>query len=303
MQQLISVILSTYNEETPFIEESVNSILHQTHENLELILINDNPQREDLHALLSRYAQQDSRVNYVINPENLGLVGSLNKGIGLARGEYIARMDADDISDGTRLEKQLAYLQEHQLDLVGACITKIDEQGQTIGVLDLPVKEKNIRHYLKWGSCLLHPTWLCRKSLYTALGGYRNIAGAEDYDFVLRAVLSGHRVGNVDQRLLRYRIRESSISVSNSARQQLTANLLAKEYAHARVCGEQAIAEMYRSEKYARDLQKLQSYQSLKQHFAQSKQLTLGIRLCTNPFFYRSAIQHFMKKHYTQAGK
>ena len=103
---LISVILSTYNEPCDMIVKSIDSILNQTYRTFELILINDNPAREELDILLNKYEKSDSRIIYNKNTENEGLVYCLNKAVGLATGDYIARMDADDISRPDRLELQ-----------------------------------------------------------------------------------------------------------------------------------------------------------------------------------------------------
>ena len=127
---LISVLMSTYNETHKELEESITSILHQTYSNLEFIIINDNPNNRELEERLKLY--MDSRIKIFSNDKNLGLVNSLNKGINLCSGQYIARMDADDISRLSRIQDELMYLQSNSLDMVGSYIETIDENSETI---------------------------------------------------------------------------------------------------------------------------------------------------------------------------
>ena len=102
----ISVILSAYNEEERWFRKAVESILNQSFKEFELILILDNPNNELLDKIIKEYKEKDSRIIYIKNEKNLGLVESLNRGIKASSGLYIARMDADDIAKPTRIEKQ-----------------------------------------------------------------------------------------------------------------------------------------------------------------------------------------------------
>ena len=104
----VSVVMSVYNSE-PFIRDAINSILGQTFQDFEFIIINDGSTDGSLQIIQS---YGDSRIR-ITSQENLGLTKSLNKGIGIARGEYIARQDADDISEPSRLEKQVAVLEQN----------------------------------------------------------------------------------------------------------------------------------------------------------------------------------------------
>ena len=106
--ELISVLMSTYNETESELSQSIESILHQTYRNIQFLIVNDNPANPTLAHTLSRYAASDSRIQIVENEQNLGLVASLNRGWKLAKGQYIARMDADDIALPHRLESESA---------------------------------------------------------------------------------------------------------------------------------------------------------------------------------------------------
>ncbi|EQC58542.1 hypothetical protein N219_11235 [Limosilactobacillus fermentum MTCC 8711] len=129
----ISVVMSVYNERPEQVRQSVEAILGQTYLPTEFIIVLDNPNQNDLKALLQIYDQQNDIIKLVFNRENIGLAASLNKAIKLANGELIARMDADDISEPKRLELELKELKRRSLDLVSGNIVYIDESGSVTG--------------------------------------------------------------------------------------------------------------------------------------------------------------------------
>lgn len=227
----ISVIMSTYNEPATYIHEAVRSILSQSFRDFEYIIVLDNPENSEIEAIVRSYAKQDARIRVIKNEDNRGLVASLNRALSVATGDYVARMDADDISLPLRLEKELQCLEQNDLDVVGALIRRISEEGEL-----LPGTET--RYYtpevtmksLHISSCLPHPTWMVKRSVYEALGGYRPIHRCEDYDFLLRCLKAGYRLGLCDDFLLHYRIVSSSISHSALLRQWLSAKHLSKNY-------------------------------------------------------------------------
>ena len=111
---LVSVIMSTYKEEEIFLRQAIESILDQTYKDFEYIIILDNPDN-DLHIkIIEEYTNIDKRIKFYINKKNIGLTASLNKGLELAKGIYICRMDADDISISNRIENQKKYLEENK---------------------------------------------------------------------------------------------------------------------------------------------------------------------------------------------
>ena len=131
---LISVLLPLYNEPISLAKQAIDSILNQTFSHLEVILLLDNPQNTELINLIQDYEGKDNRVITHINSSNKGLPETLNAGIHKAKGKYIARMDGDDISAPTRIEKQLKFLLEHpHIDLVGSNAYAINEEGELIG--------------------------------------------------------------------------------------------------------------------------------------------------------------------------
>ena len=159
---LISVLMSTYNETTKELNESINSILQQTYSNFEFLIINDNPNNYELEKTLKSY--KDSRIKIIHNEENLGLVKSLNSGLKYCNGQYVARMDADDISCPSRIQDELLYLQNNRLDMVGSYIETIDENGKTIKPLMMfPKNHNQIVKFMRWGSFICHPTCLLKR--------------------------------------------------------------------------------------------------------------------------------------------
>lgn len=229
--ELISVIMSTYNEPEKWIRESVESILNQSYINIEFIIVCDNPQNKILIKLLEEYKRKDSRITIILNEKNIGLTKSLNKAIIYSNGEYIARMDSDDIADKERLEKQIIYLNKNKLDLIGAGVKCITENKELIAVLNkLPKENNTFKRKIRYNNCMPHPTWFGRKDVFSELNGYRNIDYAEDYDFILRALHKGFRLGNINEVLLDYRMRSTSISNKNGLKQFVTSKELVKAY-------------------------------------------------------------------------
>ncbi|WP_423799415.1 glycosyltransferase family 2 protein [Neobacillus sp. SAB-20_R2A] len=230
MKELISVIMSTYNEKEEWLKGSIESILNQTHSHLEFVIVLDNPNNLLIKRVVFEYAKKDERIIVIENDKNIGLTNSLNKALEYCNGEYIARMDADDVSDHHRLENQLYYLKQYNLDLVGSKIRRIDDIGSIIQESsNHPVSHHIINRVLKYDNCIPHPTWLVKKEVYVNLNGYRNLHTCEDYDFLLRCKKK-FRIGNCHNVTLSYRLNPISISRSNALKQLLSANFLQKNF-------------------------------------------------------------------------
>lgn len=219
---MISVIMSTYREDPEYIRLSVQSMLNQTYGDLELILVPDDPSNLTVTALLKEFEALDARVTVLPNEKNLGLPGALNKALKAVKGEYIARMDADDISHPERLEAQLQFLREHDLDLVGTRKHCINESGKLIPNSESTYySPKAVMKRLRMHDCLPHSTWLAKKEVYDRVGGYRDMPRCEDYDFLLRALAQGVRMGMCDRILFDHRINDAGISRSGMLEQLL----------------------------------------------------------------------------------
>lgn len=224
----VSVIMSTYNEKIEYIKEAIRSILNQSYSEFEFIIVNDNPKRDDLKKFLKEYSLEDSRIKIISNETNIGLANSLNRALEIAQGEFIFRMDADDISKKDRFEKQLNFMRENNLDFSATLMEIIDETGKVERVQRNHKNQigKVVEKQLKYRSIMSHPSWCVKREIYNKLKGYKDIVPVEDYDFVLRAVNLGCRMGITKDVLISYRINRNGISQSNLYKQQLAAFVL-----------------------------------------------------------------------------
>lgn len=232
--KLISVLLPLYNEPKNIAQEAISSICNQTYKNLEILLLLDNPQNYILKKMMQELAQRDSRIKCIFNEKNLGLPQTLNKGIDLATGEYIARMDADDISLPTRFETQVNFLQKHpEIDLLGCDAVIIDDTGKEIGYYSKLRTNWGNRILIKYCcSNLIHPTWMGPSHTFKECK-YRNFLSAQDYDFALRAYALGFHFYNLKEPLLKYRIPQQSlrsISCKKAYEQYINAILARKQF-------------------------------------------------------------------------
>lgn len=223
--------MSIYKEPEKYLRKSIESILNQSFSDLEYIVIVDNPEYDLGIELVKEYAKNDKRLQYHINQQNIGLTASLNRALQYVTGQYVARMDADDIAEPDRLKLQMEYLNKHKLGLVGSSVRRISESGSVVMELtNQSYSPQIISKLLHFDNCVPHPTWLVKRSVYEKLGGYREIKACEDYDFLLRAVKNKIEIGICDKITLNYRINTSGISRSNSLRQLLTADYLQKNF-------------------------------------------------------------------------
>ncbi len=203
---LISVLLPIYKEPILWITQSVESMLNQTFKSFELILLLDNPTNKELSTFLKKYSV-DKRVKLVINKRNIGLPRTLNKGIDLAIGKYIARMDADDIAFPNRLKKQYDFMEAHpMIDLCGSQLLKMDRNGNILKPSNHVSDMVLLKKMLPFCNIITHPTWFIKKSVYLEVGKYRNFPNAEDYDLVYRIINAGKQVTNLDEILMYYRV-------------------------------------------------------------------------------------------------
>jgi len=201
---LISVIMSCYNAEQ-FLSEAIESVLGQSFDNFEFILIDDGSIDNTLQ-IIYKYAHRDKRI-VVVEKENSGLTHSLNIGLEMARGEWIARLDADDIALPVRFEQQIDYLKKNsEIVLLGSGYIEIDMHGYEIKTHSYPAKHSSQVENLKTGkSPFPHSSTIYNRSLALTLGGYRErLNGAEDRDFWLRLSRAGE-IACLDEPLIKLR--------------------------------------------------------------------------------------------------
>lgn len=218
---LVSVVLPVYNGEK-YLNEAIDSILNQTFTDFEFIILNDGSTDETEEIILS-YA--DPRIRYVKNETNLQIVKTLNKGISLAKGKYIARTDADDFSLPHRLAIQLKYMQSHPEVIVCGSYIQIYEQPKRIW--KVPVQDEAIKAMLLFESCLLHPTVIFTKDMALNNKYRSSFLGAEDYDLWERlSEDSNTHFANIPEVLLLYRLHPNDDRRNYKARQRHLANLI-----------------------------------------------------------------------------
>ena len=206
----ISILLPVFNA-AKYVTESVESLLAQTCGDFELILIDDGSTDGSL-AILEGLARRDGRIQILSRP-NTGIVGALNDGLAVARGEYIARMDADDLSRPERLEIQLSYLESHpDIVAIGSGVCMIDPCGRPLKDFNVCTDPQELRRRIVAieDIGLIHPTLMARCAVLQRLGGYRpqyNLV--EDFDLFFRLLDQGE-LGNVPEILLDYRQHRAS---------------------------------------------------------------------------------------------
>jgi glycosyltransferase involved in cell wall biosynthesis len=198
--------MPVYNA-APHLAEAIGSMLGQTYTDFECIILNDGS-TDDSDRVIRSFT--DPRIRYLQNDGNKGLVYTLNRGIEEARGEWIARMDGDDISLPDRLRRQADYLEAHpQVDLVATVVKLIDAEGQPLGFWKEDrdhVAETAIRDFLPLNNCIAHPTVMARTSVLRRFRYLDSQKQAEDYDLWLRMVAAGRILHKIGEPLLLHRI-------------------------------------------------------------------------------------------------
>ncbi|HEV2292222.1 MAG TPA: glycosyltransferase [Tepidisphaeraceae bacterium] len=217
----ISVVMSVYNGER-YVAEAVESVLGQTFADFEFILMDDGS-TDGSPALLKQYAQRDPRVRLVSRP-NRGLTKTLNEGLGLARGQFVARMDADDVSLPSRFEKQIAFLRAHpDCVCVGTRVLRIDPHGSPLSESDHKLTHEEIDRQLMeegLGWAITHPAAMMRGDAVMRIGGYREqFRTSQDLDLWLRLAEVG-RLANLPDVLLKYRYHPQSVGFTKFEEQR-----------------------------------------------------------------------------------
>ena len=206
----VSVIMSVYNEEQ-YIAETVESILNQTFSDFEFIIIDDGSE-DKTYDVLKTF--NDPRMR-IVRQQNMGLTKSLNKGIELSKGEYIARADAQDIYVPTRFEKQVNFLDKNKkVAAVSNWVRYVDEEGNLISEKKLPTSSVQIKRKLGFSNSMVHSSVMIRKSALIDIGGYNeSLPYAQDYDLWLR-LSQKYELANIPEFLCTVRILRKGVSLS-----------------------------------------------------------------------------------------
>lgn len=200
----VTVLMAAYNA-CQTVEVAVQSIRWQTYTDWELLIVDDGS-TDGTADLLQCLATQDPRISVVRNPVNRGLAASLNIGLRQARGELIARMDADDVSLPQRLERQVAFMQSHpEVAVLGSGAEFVDERGRFLGVAYPRERHEELARKIYKEVPLFHPTIIARRGFYLAMNGYdEHWLRCEDADLWLRSYRR-FRFHNLQEALIRYR--------------------------------------------------------------------------------------------------
>ncbi len=222
---LVSVVMSVYNSEK-YLKEAIESILNQTYTNFEFIIVNDGSTDSSLD-IIQEYMKKDERI-VLISRDNKGLPYSLNEGIEKAKGRYIARMDADDISLPARLEEQVEFMEKNEnIGIFGTWAEVFGENKKT-KLLKHPVAHDELKVKLLFSVCFAHPTVMIRKYILDKYNLKYNLDYLNAQDYELWSQISEvNMMANIPKILLKYRISENSItSVTDSKKIKLRYKLL-----------------------------------------------------------------------------
>jgi glycosyltransferase involved in cell wall biosynthesis len=221
---LVSIILPCYNAED-YIFDALNSIVQQIYTNLEIILIDDGSSDSSI-SKISKILSSDSRIKLITNDSNLGLIKTLNKGIKLATGQFIARMDADDVSDLARIEKQLNHFYKNPyIDVLGSAACAIDLHGNKLNYQNPIYCESNTLALSSYfiqpffhGSVMIR-TNVLKKNLYS-----KKFKHSEDFELWLRLNTLSNKLCNLNEVLYYYRINPEGVSTNNEEEQKKSHN-------------------------------------------------------------------------------
>ena len=200
----ISVLMSVHNDEQ-YLNAAIESIIFQTYANFQFIIIND-ASTDNSFNIINSY--DDERIIKINNKKKLGLTKSLNIGLNYANGEFIARMDADDISKTDRFEKQIIFLKKNEtIDAVGGQKINIDHNEKMLKPnYRYPLTDELIKWELYFEVPFCHPTIMIRKNIFKKIGSYNeNYLFAQDFEFWKRMVINNCTLANLDDEILYYR--------------------------------------------------------------------------------------------------
>lgn len=303
---LISVIMSVWNGER-YLRQAVDSILNQSLKDFEFIVIDD-ASTDNTAEILRAYAEQDPRFRIIHNEKNLGLGENLAHAVDLAKGEFVARMDADDISMPERLKVQSDFLlNQPEILICGSDFEIIDADGlskKKVGLI------KNV-NFLRWrlflggGTLVNHGVAMFRKSFFDKFGNYSSLRTAQDFELWSRLYEEQPLpIANLDRCLLQYRIHQEAISSSAKPEQEENAiktrlktisKLLGSE-----VKKEVLISYRYPSLKYddiGADLEKwIEIYQKFVDQFQPDEETVKSIQLEMIERFNKYSLLPFQKK-------
>lgn len=206
---MFSVLLSLYIEEQPsHLRQSLDSLLSQTLQPDEIILVEDGPLTTELDAVVSDYATRCASLKVIPLPENVGLGKALNEGLKHCSYDLVARMDTDDVAKPQRFQKQVEVFGRHpEVDVCSAWIDEFEgDVNHVVSVRKLPERHGNIAIYARSRCPVNHPVVMFKKSAVLSAGGYQHFPLFEDYYLWVRMLMNGARFYNIQESLLFFRL-------------------------------------------------------------------------------------------------
>ena len=205
----VTVLLGTFNAGAA-LDAAIHSIREQTYTDFEFLIIDD-ASTDGSGQRVAEHAARDARIRLIRNETNVGLGAVLQRGVAEARGELIARMDADDASLPQRLERQVDFLSAHPaIDVVGSYALYVDKRGMPIRERRVPTTHEKIAELI-WTCPFLHPTVMFRKAAVLRVGSYAPMRRRQDYELWFRCAAGGLRFANIPEPLLNYHFSEDTM--------------------------------------------------------------------------------------------
>lgn len=201
---LVSIVVPVYEPHPVYFRQAIESVLGQTFTDFELIIVED-PSTASGQAILA--GLDDPRVRYFVNTTRTSLVRQYNRGLSETRGRFIVRFDADDICEPQRVQRELEFLQAHpEVDVVGSCLTIIDEHSRVVGHRRYPLEHDAILSAIRRFNPIANSSVMFRREIYERFGGKRDAPlPAQDYEWYSRLAAGGVRFANLAEPLVRYR--------------------------------------------------------------------------------------------------
>jgi glycosyltransferase involved in cell wall biosynthesis len=233
----VTVLMGVYNALLGMLDQAIDSVLGQTFSDFEFLIVDDGCEDPELVDHLNQRAAGEDRIR-IVRETHRGLTASLNRGLELARGEFIARHDADDWSAADRLERQIAHFAEHRDDaLCGSNAWTHQQDGRALWQTNLPRTREVLLKALPRGNPFVHGAVMFRKQAALDVGGYREtFRCSQDYDFFWR-LTERYGAANLAEPLYHYRYTSGSVSAGKAA-EQLKAHNAIRALAAARQRGE-----------------------------------------------------------------
>jgi hypothetical protein len=215
----VTVLMAVYDPPLEMLEQAMDSILAQTFADLEFLIVDDGSRDPVVRGVLAQRAKCDPRIRIAGEPHR-GLTASLNRGLALARGAWIARQDADDWSEPGRLERQMEFFRTHpQTTVLGTSVWTHQQDGRPLWRLRLPARHRDILRRLPSGNPFVHGSVMFPRAAALAAGGYREeFRCSQDYDFLWRLAERGS-AANLPEALYHYRYTSGSVSAGRAAEQ------------------------------------------------------------------------------------